>query len=62
MGGMDRVFLEKYGACLIGFIDGLEPSLVEKCSIYRQVFGNNLGFIEVPECSFVGKIVGHDHL
>ena len=43
-------------------INFLEPSLIVKLFIYRQIFGNNLGFLEVPECSFVGKVVGHDHL
>jgi hypothetical protein len=34
----------------------LEPFLITKCSIFPQVFGNNLEFLEVPGCSFVGKI------
>jgi hypothetical protein len=35
----------------------LEASLIEKCSMYLQVFGNNLEFLEVPECSFAGLII-----
>jgi hypothetical protein len=50
----------KNGATLS--VDNLEPSLITKYSIFRQVFGNNLEFLEVPECPFVGKVVGPDHL
>jgi len=35
----------------------LEASLIEKCSMYLQVFGNNLEFLEMPECSFAGLIL-----
>ena len=40
----------------------LETSWIVKCYIYRQVFGNNLGFLEVPECSFSGYFFRHDQI
>jgi hypothetical protein len=46
----------------IRVIDCLELSLILKCSIYRQIFGNKLEYLEMPESSFVDKIVGPDHL
>jgi hypothetical protein len=43
-------------------IDALEASFISRCSIYRQVIGNNFELLEVPECSFSGTFFRHDHM